>query len=132
VKTGQRDANNNVVAMRAIVRSMLVMATEGAYDLRAGHPDSPYLDRFEVRFEELRGRLSTVGAGSASADFRFLANRARTALAALHDTVQREIAGSVTRDIEVPAFDAALGKVKDTAIAAGVAFGSLDMALNRR
>lgn len=132
VETRQRDANDNAVAMHAIVRSMLVMATEGAYDLRAGYPDSPYLEQFEVRFEELRGRLSAVGATGARPDFRFLVSRARTGLTALYDTVQRELADRVTRDIDVPAFDGALDKVKDTAIAAGVAFGSLDMALNKR
>ena len=123
------EAKANAVAMRSIVRSMLVMATEGAYDLRAGYPDSPYLDRFDMRFAELSERLSAVGANGPGGDFRFLAGRARTSLAALDDIVRREIIDGINRDIEMPAFDSTLDKLKNAAVAAGVAFGSLDMAL---
>ncbi|MBE9556727.1 MAG: hypothetical protein IMF08_07715 [Proteobacteria bacterium] len=122
-------AKAKAVAMRSIVRSMLVMATEGAFDLRAGYPDSPYLDRFDIRFAELSGRLAAVDANGLGGDFRFLAGRARTSLATLNDIVRREIIGGINRDIEIPAFDGTLGKLKNAAIAAGVAFGSLDMAL---
>lgn len=123
------NAKANAVAMRGIVRSMLVMATEGAYDLRAGYPDSPYLDRFDMRFAELSERLSALGANGPGGDFRFLAGRARTSLATLNDIVRREFTGGIDRDIEAPAFDGMMDKLKSAAIAAGVAFGSLDMAL---
>lgn len=123
------NAKANAVAMRGIVRSMLVMATEGAYDLRAGYPDSPYLDRFEMRFAELSERLSALGANGRGGDFRFLTGRARTSLATLNDIVRREFTGGINRDIEAPAFDSMMDKLKSAAIAAGVAFGSLDMAL---
>lgn len=123
------NAKANAVAMRGIVRSMLVMATEGAYDLRAGYPDSPYLDRFDMRFAELSERLSALGANGRGGDFRFLTGRARTSLATLNDIVRREFTGGINRDIEAPAFDGMMDKLKSAAIAAGVAFGSLDMAL---
>lgn len=132
VKREQPAARENSIAMRGGVRAMLVMATEGAFDLRAGYPDSPYLDRFEARFEQLDEALAAVavaGADDVGADSRFLVNRARTSLAALHDTVRREIVENVNRDIDIPSFDNALDRVRDAAIAAGAVAGSLEIAL---
>ncbi|MDH3229934.1 MAG: hypothetical protein OEN55_09095 [Alphaproteobacteria bacterium] len=117
--------------MLGAIRSMLVLAVESAFDLRTGQANSGHLDRFEEMLGEQAGLLHGLENAEFASDPGLLTRRAQTALDAFASAVRQEVVEFVRPGIDRGDFDAALLRMTDRAIAAGVAFASLDLALDR-
>lgn len=113
------------------IRTMLIMAVEGAYDLRAGKSHNSYLARFEDLLAAQTQALDVIANSESVADQKFLARRAHETLNDFAQAVQQQIIEAVRPDIASRAFDAALEAIKGPAVAAGAACGSIDLARQR-
>ena len=111
------------------VRTLLILASEGAFDLMAGHRKSPYLDRFEILYKEQSRKLAALPEDGGQADFRFLIRRARRAYEAFGDTVRRDVIEGVSPEIGKKSFDEALERVKQSAVTAGAFGRTVEMAM---
>ncbi len=118
------------LATQDIVRIMMVIATEGAFELRAGRRGSPYFERFDTLYREHTEKLSSFPENGAT-DFRFLLRRARQAFAKFGDTVRCEFVEGVQPNIGEETFEEALECVKQSAISAAASLGSIELALKR-
>ncbi len=119
------------IPMLSAIRSMLALAVETAFDLRGGHAHSPHLDRFADMLDRQAGLLDDLKEGQFESDPALLMYRASVALDAFANAVREEIVGYVRPGIDPGAFNLALQRMTDRAIAAGAAFASLDLALAR-
>ncbi len=127
----QAVAFDGAIPMLSAIRSMLALAVETAFDLRGGHAHSPHLDRFADMVDRQAGLLDGLKAGQFETDPTLLMYRASVALDAFAHAVREEIVDCVRPGIDPGAFHLALQRMTDRAIAAGVAFASLDLALSR-
>ncbi len=117
------------LATRSDIRAMLVLATEGAVDIWAGHKSSPYLDRFEILHEKHSASPAACPNNAGDTDLGFLLRRARTAFADFGETIHREIARDILAGSEEKALDQALERVQDSAIATAASLASSELAL---
>jgi hypothetical protein len=117
--------------MLGTIRVMLGLAVEAAFDLRTGNGSSGNLDRFDEMLDEQTRLLDILENADFASDPGFLTRRAREALAGFAAAVRQEIVDFVRPDINPGAFGAALRRMTDVAVLAGVAFASLDLALDR-
>lgn len=124
------EADRNIPMLGAI-RMMLGLAVEAAFDLRSGHGDNRNLDRFEEMLDEQMGLLDSLENGDFTSDTSLLTHHAHTALDGFATAVRQEIVQYVSPGVAPVAFDAALQRMTDRAVLAGVAFASLDHALDR-
>jgi len=122
-------ANRNV-PMLGGVRLMLGLAVEGAFDLRTGHANSDHLRLFDEMLDRQTGLLDGLKSEEFISDPGLLTRRAKQALDGFAAAVRQEIVEYVRPGIDPGAFDAALRRMTDVAVLAGVAFASLDLALD--
>ena len=119
------------IPMLGTIRVMLGLAVEAAFDLRAGLGNSGSLDRFEEILDEQTGLLDSLERGDFGSNPGLLTHRAQQALDGFATAVRQEIVDYVRPGINPGVFDVALQRMTDRAIAAGAAFASLDLALDR-
>ena len=124
-------AANSHPTMLGAVREMLGLAIEGAFDLRTGREQSPYLQRFEDLLDEQLEILDSLENGLFTTDPSLLTRRAQEALHGFAASVRHEIIEDVRPGMNPTVFDAALQRMTDRAVIAGAAFASLDLALEQ-
>jgi hypothetical protein len=118
------------IPMLGAIRLMLGLAIEAAFDLRSGYANSRHLDRFEDMMDEQNALLDSLGRADFTSDPGLLTRRAQTALDEFAAAVRQEVVDYVRPGIDPGAFHAALQRMTDRVVAAGVAFASLDLALD--
>lgn len=113
------------------VREMLMLAIEGAFDLRVGRQQSPHLRRFEDVLNTQMEVLDTLENGVFAPDPALLTRRAQEALHGFAATVRHEIVDDVRPGMSPTVFDAALRRMTERAVMVGAAFASLDLVLQQ-
>jgi hypothetical protein len=116
------------LATQDVVRRMMIIATKGAFELRAGRRGSAYFERFDALHREHTENLSSYPESGAT-DFRFLLRRARAAFEKFGETVRYEFVEGVQPNTCEDTFDEALECVKQSAIIAAASLGSIELAL---
>ena len=116
---------------QGVVRTMMIFAAEGAFDLQAGYGNSPYLDRFNALFEEHSRALEAFPASSGGADLRLLLRRASEDFGKFGETVRRDILEGVDKETGKGNLDEALERVKESAIRAAASLESARMAMSK-
>lgn len=116
------------LATQDIVRAMMIIATEGAFELRAGRRGGAYFERFNALYREHAENLSSYPDDGAT-DFRFLLRRAREAFEKFDETVRYELVEGIQPDTGGDTFDEALECVKQSAVTAAASLGSIQLAL---
>lgn len=119
------------IPMLGAIREMLGLAVETAFDLRGGHRQSAHLEQFSDMVDRQIRLLDGLDKGHFASDPGLLMHRANMALDAFALAVREEIVDCIRPGIDPGAFNLALQRMTDRAIAAGVAFASLDLALDR-
>jgi len=127
--TPAADRNHNIL-MLGTVRFMLGLAVEGAFELRSGQGSSGRLRHFDAVLDAQRGLLDSLESADFTSDPGFLTRRARLALDDFAAAVRQEVVDRVRPGIDSAVFHAALERMTDRAVAAGVAFAFLDLALD--
>lgn len=122
------DLHTRCAAMRRATRTMLKLAGEAAIDLWSGYSDSVHLSEFDIAYSEQLEALDSLRQADCQADLRFLTHKAELAFVAFAEAVRREVVDSAEPAMSEADFRAALGRVKDCAIAASESIGAIQRA----
>lgn len=124
-RTGARtDATG--VSMLDGVRQMMVFATEGAFDLLDGQHFSKNLDHLEELRQKIAGKLATMPANDGNMDFSFMLRRGRDSFERFSESIRREIIETLHPGTKSGNLDAALERVKNSAITAGASLHMIE------
>ncbi len=118
------------VSMLGAVRRMMVFATEGAFDLLEGQHYSENLDRLEELRQEIAGKLAAMPASDGNTDFTLLNRRGRDSFEKFSESIRCEIIESIRPGTGIEILDAALERVKNSAIAAGASLGMIELKIS--
>lgn len=114
------------VSMLDGVRRMMVFATEGAFDLLDGQHFSKNLDRLEELRQNISGKLATMPANDGDMDVTFMLRRARDSFERFSESIRCEIIETLHPGTASGNLDAALERVKNSAITAGASLHMIE------
>lgn len=118
------------VSMLGAVRRMMVFAAEGAFDLLDGQHHSENLYYMEAVRREIAGKLAALPANDGNTDFNLLIRRGRDSFEKFSESVRREIIESIHPETGVELLDAALERVKNSAIKAGASLAMIERSIS--
>ena len=117
------------LATRGDLRTMVILATEGAIDMWVGHKSSANLDRFEALYEGHSATLAAHPDRIGDTDLGFLLRRARTNFKEFRETMHRLVVQGSLSGAPEKALDEVLETVKNSAVAAAASLASIELAL---